>query len=152
MPFPAPILINGEYPDYSRITLQIHNTQNFLGVKEISYSDGCEPGEARANQQQRLATSPGEYKAEGSMTMYKRHSQEMIRNLGQGFYAVRFNIIVVYRMEDGGPAITDTIAGVRLKKNDNSHKQGSDPLEVKWDLDVSYVLWDGIAPLREMRL
>lgn len=145
--FPAEPLLNGKYPQYSNVEIGIAGVRNFLGLTELNYSDSCEPGEARGNKIIRLGTTDGEYKAEGSITMHKRHHQELIKLLGDGFYLVTFEIVVIYDMNDGLGLLEDTIEGVRLKKNDQAHKQGNDPLMPKFDLDVTLILWNGVSPI-----
>ena len=148
--FPAEPAINGKYPQYSKIEYDINGVHNFRGVTEINYSDSCEPGEARGNRQIILGTTDGEYKAEGSMTMHKRHAQELINDIGHGFYLVSFPIVVVYDMNDGLGLIRDTLEGVRLKKNDQGHKQGPEALVTKFDLFVTLIRWNGISPVPEI--
>lgn len=154
MPFPQNPLINGAYPDYSRVTVTIGELELFEGITSINYSDGCDPGMARGMQQQILGDTPGEYNCEGSIEMHLQASQTMLANLGPGFYGIKFGIVVSYEVNNGSPTteyITDSLVGCRLKKKDQSHKSGSDALTVKFDLFITYLLHNGIAPIANMR-
>jgi hypothetical protein len=146
MPFPEePLLkINGRYPQFSNIEFSFAGRRNFRGLTEINYNDSCEPGEGRGNHQLPLGTTDGEYKAEGSIGIHLRHGQELLNLLGPRFYLVTFDIVVVYDMKDGLGLIRDRVEGVRLKKNEASHKQGPDPLMKKHDLYVTRIAWNGV--------
>lgn len=145
-------LINGFRPDYSRITFALGDRQFQPGITEISYKDNIDRGQARANQQQILAYTPGEYKAEASITILLDEADDMIEQLGgHGFMERPFNIVVVYRKVALGKKKRDTIVGCLFKENDNSHKQGNEALVIKRSLDVSYILHNGFNPLVNMR-
>ncbi len=154
MPFPQNPLINGAYPDYSRVTITLDDMDFFEGITSISYSDSCEPGKARGMQQQILGDTPGEYDCEGSMEMHLQHAQTFMDRLAEGAYNTKFGIVVSYETNEGGSGsryITDSLVGCRVKKYDMSHKSGSDPLSVKLDLFVTYILWNGFPRIANMR-
>lgn len=140
------------YPDYSSIEFSIAGRRAQGGITEINYSDSNDLGEPMANQRQGLGTTPGQYKAEGSLTMHMLQGQEVLEALGDGFYDKIFSILVVYQIPQTATFIRDTLALCRFKKQDHAHKSGNDPLVKKFDLHVQYVLWNGKKPILNMRL
>lgn len=153
MPLPPNPLINGVYPDFSRIELS-SDTIPLIGVgaTEISYSDKSDPGIVRGAQRQPLGITPGQYEAEGSITFHRRWYQEFVNSLAGGIYDTFFNLTVSYDMGDGLGLLTDQLIGCRLKSNEGSFTQGNDPLVQKLGLFISYILWDGKLPLDNIRL
>lgn len=142
-------LINGVRYDFSSIEARIAG-QLFLGFKEISYNETLEPGEVRGTSAQLLARTRGEYKAEGSVTLFKQEWAELLALLGNGYLEVVFPIVVHYA-DTAMPVITDNLVGVRLKGGDNAHSQGTDPLVVKSDLHIMYIKQAGLKPLTNLR-
>jgi len=140
------------YPDYSSIEFNVAGRKAQGGITEINYSDSNDMGEATANQRQILATTPGMYKAEGSLSIHLSQGQDVIDALSPGFYDKIFSIVVAYQLPQTNRIITDTLANCRMKKQDHAHKSGNDPLVKKFDLHVTYVLWNGKNPILNMRL
>lgn len=137
--------INGMEYDYSCIELNILNLV-LKGYEEISYSHDCEPGEGRGTHQQALGTTPGEYKAEGSVTILLSDYHELLSAVGTGYMLVTFPISVTYG-NDFTPLVTDTLHGCRIKKVEKQHQKGNEPLKVKLDLYVAQVDENGIKPI-----
>jgi len=141
-------LINGVRYDFSSIEVKVSG-RSFLGIKEIAYSDSLEPGEVYGAHAQVLGRTRGQYKAEGSMTLFRAEADEWLQALGEGFLEAVFDIQVFYA-EAGMPLVTDTLVGCRIKKPDISLSAGSDALQVKFDLHMLYILHNGIAPIRHL--
>ena len=139
------------YPDYSSIEFSVACRKAQGGITEINYSDSNELGEANGNQRQILGTTPGIYKAEGSFSMQLKDGQDIIDALSPGFYDKIFDIVVVYQIPQTSSFITDTLAKCRLKKQDHAHKSGNDALMKKFDLHITYILWNGKNPILNMR-
>jgi hypothetical protein len=137
--------VNGTTFDFSCIEANA-NGMVCKDYEEISYSDDCEPGEARGTHQQALATTPGEYKAEGSLTMYKDAFDDWVAELGDGYMVRSFPITVTYG-NDFTPLTTDTLHGCRIKKVENQHQKGNEPLKVKVDLYVAQIDHNGVKPI-----
>jgi len=153
MALPANPLINGEYPDWSLVNISIPGFRLLgVGSTELNYSFKNEPGEAEGTQQQVLGLTPGQYRAEGSITLHKRWARELRTVLGNGFLSKLFRMNVQYDMNDGLGVIEDKLVGCKIKNGENSHKSGSDALVEKIDLYILYYLPDGIQPLNNMRL
>ena len=140
------------YPDYSSIEFTVAGRKAQGGITEINYSDSNDMGEAEGNQRQILGTTPGKYKAEGSFSIHLKDGQDIITALSPGFYDKIFDIVVVYQIPQSSTFIRDTLGQCRLKKQDHAHKSGNDPLVKKFDLHVTYVLWNGQNPILNMRL
>jgi len=145
MPIEYP-LINGVRYDFSSIVFHILGDQ-VLGVKEIAYKNSRERGEVRGTSPQRLAKTRGQYKCEGSCTIYRREFDELIQRLGEGYQDVVFTVTVSYAL-DGQPLVTDTLVGCTLNEDDHSNSSGVDATEVKLTLDPMYILMNGIAPFK----
>jgi hypothetical protein len=141
-------LINGVRHDFSSIEFTIKGAA-CLGVKEIAYSDSLEPGEVRGTSAQLLGRTRGQLKSEGSFTVPQQEWKELLDKLGNGFLEAVFDIVVNFR-EDGA-MYTDKILGCRVKKADRSHSNNADALEVKVELSVMRIEWNGKDPIRNMR-
>ncbi|HWL89420.1 MAG TPA: hypothetical protein VNO21_26630 [Polyangiaceae bacterium] len=141
-------LINGVRYDFSSIETNIAGLST-LGVAELTYSDNLEPGELFGTHAQRLGRTRGQYKAEGSITLYRAEGDDLIVRLGNGFLEVVFDIYAFYAEADQ-PLVTDSLIGCRIKKPDVSNSAGSDPLKIKFDLDLMYILHNGIAPINNL--
>lgn len=153
MALPANPLINGSFPDWSNIEIAIPGFKLLgVGCTELSYSFKNEPGEAEGTQQQVLGLTPGQYRAEGSITLHKRWARELRGVLGPGFLSRLFRMNVQYDMNDGLGTIEDKLVGCKIKTGENSHKSGSDALVEKMDLYIIYYLPDGMPPLVNMKL
>ena len=140
--------INGVAHDWSSVEIDLGPDAGiFIAISELTYSDNLEPGEARGASAQLLARTRGEYSAEGSMTMLKRDSAELIAKLGQGFKEVVFPITAMYSGEGAGDVITDKLFGCRIGPTEGG---GSDPLSVTFGLAVMRISWNGYDPLRNM--
>ena len=96
--------------------------------------------------QQALGTTPGEYKAEGSLTMLLDAWEEWVVQLGDGYMVRVFPITVTYG-NDNTSLSTDTLHGVRIKKVEKQHQKGNEPLKVKLDLYIAQVDDNGVKPI-----
>lgn len=139
--------------DFSAIELDINGTK-FVGCSEISYSEDMEPGEVYGTAPNSLGATRGQYKAEGSLSVFKAEEDVLLELLsddqGEGYGETQFTATVQYS-EPGGPVITDQLFGCRLKKLDDSHSAGSDPLSVKYDLRIGYIVRNGRVMARKMK-
>lgn len=138
-------LINGVRHEWSSIEIKLNGVV-YIGVKEIAYSDSLEPTKVYGVHPQPIGRTRGQYEAEASFTLYLDEANTLIDALGDGFKEVPFDIVVSY--SEGGKTITDEIIGARIKANDQSNSQGSDPLERKFDLDIMFVRWNGKESLK----
>lgn len=136
-------LINGRAYSHASVDIRIRK-KVFSAVKEIKYKHNLEPAEMRANKAQALARTLGKYSAEGSIVFFRHEYDALVRELGPGYLAIPFDIVVSYR-ELGMPLVTDTICAARLKTNDTG-SSGEDPTEVSCDLHVMGILFNGVVP------
>jgi hypothetical protein len=142
-------LINGKRYDHSSVTIKVKG-KDYIGIKSINYSDSLEPGKLRGTSAQKLGRTRGEYDGEASFEMYTEEASELLSDIGDGFMEVEFDIVVGYA-DEGQPTITDNIVGCRIKKQEASSSEGSDPNVRKFDLDIMYVKWNGLNPIKNMR-
>jgi len=147
-------LINGVKYDYSSVEILIGGVR-FQGVKSIDYSAQLEPGMAYGTSAQPAGRTRRQYSAEGSIEIYKADYADLLTLLtagGQGYMEQSFPIIVTYGEELPAILMTDVLQGCRLKKNAHAGSEGSDPLVVKCDLSVMYLLENGKSPLTNLKL
>jgi hypothetical protein len=147
--------VNGLYPDWSTVVIELPGTPGIgRGCTDISYNAKNEKGKARGTQQQVLGFTPGEYDAEGSITLHAAFALELLRSLGTGYLSTFFPITVSYPATTAlnAPLIVDRLVGCILKGENNEYKQSGDPLMRKYDMDILYYTTNGIAPLFNMRL
>jgi hypothetical protein len=144
-------LINGNRYDYSSIKAMLDGL-SYLGFKSINYSHALEPGEVYGTHAQKMGRTRGQYKPEASFEMYKEEYALLLLGLGPGYMERSFDIVVNYEEWDGSiqRVITDNIIGFRIKKAENAHSSGNEPLTVKVEGSVMYVLENGLAPLNNL--
>lgn len=148
-------LVNGNYPDWSQIDIVLPApAPRLTGVwcTKLSYKHSSKKGEATGTTAQVLGLTPGEYRAEGSMTLHKRAASVFRRALGEGYMAKQFRIDCHYNMNDGAGVISDYLRGVSITDVGNDHSQGSEALSETFDLYILVLLLDGMKPLPNMRI
>jgi hypothetical protein len=149
---PGNPLINGNRYDFSSIEAKLDG-RSYLGFKSINYSHSLEPGEVFGTDAQKMGRTRGQYKPEASFEMYKEEYALLLAGLGDGYMERAFMIVVNYEERDLIPrVVTDRIVGFRIKKAENAHSPGNEPLTVKVEGSVMYILEDGNAPLAKMRM
>lgn len=144
--------VNGEYPDFASILLDIAGSRVPVGLDELNFEDGREPGEVRGNSSQDLGTTPGEYKATGDFSCPVPQMEGIERLLASrpgGVFGTRFDIAVTIRR--GSVVLTYELLGCKLKKLGDSHQQGSDALKRKAELYVGGIIRDGRPPYPEFK-
>lgn len=148
-------LVNGHAYDFSSIKL----TSSIIGAPplierftSINYEHSVDVGELRGRGSKVLATTRGEYSANGSMTLYLEDWQLLRTGLigvpvpPGGFMEKRFQIICAYA-EIGSSIITDTLRGCRVIKVGKGYSRGNEPLMVDIDLHVMEVLEDAMPAI-----
>ena len=141
------VLINGKFLDASSAVLEIDGTE--YAFKEVSYKDGLKPGSPDGSGAQRAGRTRGKYEAEASLTLYKRHCDDLVKALGDGYFEKEFLLTVSYRDDDGLGVITDELVSCRITEIDESIS-GADGVEAKLAIDVMYLKRDGKKPLLNM--
>ncbi len=144
-------LINGNRYDFSSIKAMLGGL-SYLGFKSINYSHSLEPGEVYGTHAQKMGRTRGQYKPEASFEMYKEEYALLLTGLGPGYMERSFDIVVNYEEWDGltQRVITDNIIGFRIKKAENAHSSGNEPLTVKVEGSVMYVIENGLAPINNL--
>jgi hypothetical protein len=122
----------------------------FTEITEINYNDGSDPGKLRGTGVKVAGRTAGQYEAEASFSMSLNNANRLLKKLGKGFYHKQFDITVSFQ-EEGADIIVDVLKNCRLKKNDASNSEGSDPTMRKFDLDVIEILWDGVSGIPDGR-
>lgn len=152
---PAPIdypKVNGEYPDFASVNMDIAGSRVPLGLDELNFEDGREPGDVRGNSSQSLGTTPGEYNASGDFSCPIPQMEGIERLLATrpgGVYGARFDIVV--NVKRGSLVLTYELLGCKLKKLSDAHQQGADALKRKAELYVSGIIRDGRPPYPEFK-
>ncbi len=147
-------MVNGKSYDFSSIESSAPLVGIFREVSEINYSDNVEPGELRAGLPWVIATSRGEYSAEGSLVMSKQAHVWLVQKVddlstGAGIYDYEFPFTVVYG-RFGMPTIKDSLHVCRLIGADASNASGGDPSMVNVPMHVTAVYWNGRKPFGDM--
>lgn len=141
-------LINGLRYDWSSAEITINGIR-FTAIKALNYKPSLDPGEVRGNRAQLLGRTRGKYSAEGSLELYLSEWDQLTTALvadGSGIYEKSFDIVASFSEATIG-VVTDTLVGCRLKTGDRSNQEGNEPLVVKADLHIMYILENGKAPL-----
>lgn len=138
--------INGLDYDFATVDVKLNGAE-YMRVKDFSFSDDMEPGLGWGTSVEYVAETLGQYKANGSITLYLASAKIFRDALGDGYGAVHFDIVANFA-PPGAPIITIEAVGCRVKKDDNSGSAGSDPLAEKFDLHIRKIQRDGkcLAP------
>lgn len=150
-------LINGVRYDHSSLDIKIAAV-SFFGIKSIDYSDTLEPGEGRGTGPQIVIRTRGNYSAQASMEVWRAEYDAFALQISQsapgtGLYEIAWPLDIHYQPEGGLAMVTDNIVGCRIKTpSHNSSAGGTDPLAVKVDLHVMYIIKNGINPITNLKL
>lgn len=156
-------LANGDRFDASSIELQL-NTKKYIGVKSIKYRHSLEPGMVYGFSAQPLGRTRGQYKAEGTISIYREEFQDLsidLQTLAVGLLEANFLATITYselnplngQLPTGvvGSTSTDTVVGMRFSATDHSVEAGtSDPLVVELPFTALYCLINGALPLTNL--
>ncbi len=140
--------INGIAYDYASIEVQVDGVQ-YIQVQDVAYNDSCEPGEGYGTHPQAVVVTTGQYKAEGSMSLYLEAAELLRTALGAGFMVKTFDVVINFA-PTGKNMVTHKLLGCRIKRVDDSHAQGTDAIKEKFDLRVTKIERGGILPLPDM--
>lgn len=140
--------VNGIDYDYASIEVQADG-QVYISVSGVNYKHTCTPGKTRGTHAQAVGRTTGEYEASGSLELSKSAARELRTQLGSGYMAKAFDIIVNYAPA-GQPMITDRLLGCRISDEDNSHSSGSDGLTESLELDIWRLKLNDLDPLPNM--
>lgn len=150
----TPILINGNYPDWSSVTINARG-RLIHGVQALTYKNAVAPGNAEGSGSQAIGRTRGKHSADGDMTILLPHFYELIDVLApkgsrKGYMDETF-LITVQIQERPWPIRQDDIPGVRLLEDPFDGKHGGDAMVVKVKLSIPYIVKDGRMPLANMR-
>lgn len=152
LPYP---LIAGVRYDHSSLDVKLAGN-SYLGIKSLDWNDALEPGKGYGTAAQKLFRTRGQYDASGSLEMWAAESvnfeqAQISANANTGFYEIVFPIDVTYVSEGGLAPMTTNLVGVRIKKRSESSSAGSEPLSTKYDLDIMYIVRNGVMPITGLR-
>lgn len=156
-PFP---IINGVKYDYSSVEVVCQGAR-FSGIKSITYSHQLDPGMAYGTSAQPSGRTRGQYSAEASMEVYKADWFDLLTLISgvqvvaglsaRGFMETEFQIGVAYNEPLPALLIVDLLQGCRIKKAEHGGAEGNDPLVVKVDLSVMYIIENLKSPLSNLK-
>jgi hypothetical protein len=158
---PPPVIqnpyVNGSYYDFTVMKFRVGPTRYF-GIQDIDYKNTGTFGKARGTGPYVRGRGRGIVDSDGSFTMYLGEWDTFIQALllqgaalgmiNPGYMEVPFGISISY----GKSALdmrTDEIVGARIKSDDYSHKEGSDLLVVKAELDILQVIINGVQAMSD---
>ncbi len=139
-----PTIINkfGKLAGWSSITVNVLG-RDVEGITELEYKDEKEMNNEYGAGEFPIGQSEGNYKAEGSITLYKEEIAALTESLPKGMYIQdipAFDITVQYRY--GLKLYTDVMRNCRLKNNGVAVKQNDGTITHKHDLLVSHIDWN----------
>jgi len=143
---PPPVIenpyINGNYYDFTVLKFRM-NTVRYFALSDVNYKNTGTFGKVRGTGPYIRGRTRGIVDSEGGFTMYLNEWDSFIMALKllaptKGYMEIPFGLSVSY----GSTPLdmrTDNLIGCRIKGDDYSHKEGSDALTVKVDLDILQV-------------
>jgi hypothetical protein len=138
-------LINGVRHSWASIEIRVAGNI-VLGITEINYNDGLEPGVVRGAGARPIALTTGEASFDGDFTILLEEFNTLVSLLGPRWKTVAFDIVVSYSEEDSGlTTIVDTIQGARITKTEAGNSSGStDGTTRKCTIKPMGLLWNGV--------
>lgn len=154
LPVPLYPQINGVRTDFSSITF-LANGAPIPGITEINYGQELKGGEVRGTPIQVIGYTPGQLKAKADFSILQLEWNLMIPILAalasgtplSGYMQARFDIMVQYQLPQSPLMIVDILRGCKISNHDMSNKLGPDALLEKVELELFYVLKNGVAPV-----
>lgn len=140
------------------ITFSSDPATYFPWVGSAEYSDTCEVAEGRGVSPFPIGRTLGEYKASGSIEIFKAYNEKFLENVSRGspdgnsLYDSEFDVVIQYQLRPplGQPApaiITDVMKGCCITGQSLSLSAGNSVIMVKYTLYVSVIQWNGRYPL-----
>jgi hypothetical protein len=142
------LIVNGAAYDHASSEVRMLGKPR-RGVSEIEYEHEREVGELRANHQQALAETDGDYKPTVKITMARGLAEQIRDELGDGYMDKRWPLGVSY-VKEGLKLINDDIPHCKITKESFSSKTGSDAQMVTWELHTFYIKPNGKKPLKNL--
>ena len=136
--------VNGQKHSYADIVTSLGDVKH-RGISAVGYNTERTATDVHGQGPNRAGVALGKVKNDGSMEMYRADADAFLQTLGQGYSAVPFQIIVVYRAVIGAPLVRDTLNGVRITKVEHSPQEGDEPMKTKFTLNIGEVLLNGLS-------
>lgn len=138
-------IINGHAYSWASIVAALDgvDTPDFT---EFMYSPSQEIGKVRGMGRRVKGTTVGESDGEGSFTMLKGQAAKWIKQMGDGFMTIPFNVTISYDEDGEGGIVTDELFGCRITKVEDAPKQGTDAATVKFDFHILRMKLNGVDP------
>lgn len=154
LPIPSYPAVNGQRTDFTSIILGI-NGAPIPGITEINYGQELKGGEVRGTPIQPIGYTPGQLKPKADFTILQLEWNLLIPVLAQlasgtpisGYMQARVDITVQYVLPGTFAVITDVLRGCRVSNHEMSNKSGTDALMEKVELELFYVIKNGVAPI-----
>jgi hypothetical protein len=155
-------LINGVVHDPSSLDVKVDGISYFR-TKSLDFNDGIEPADVYALGSQKIGRTRGQYSSAGGIEFYEAESvafeQQLIAGAtqkgyppGVGLYEIAFTVTVFYQAEGPQSAWQVDMVGCRItKRTPSGLAAGNEALASKYDLNVSYIIKNGVAPLTGLR-
>jgi hypothetical protein len=142
--------INGSAVSFAELFFSVAGPP-VKGVKAINWSRSIERGKVYGTSRRKLSMTSGQADYEADFELYEADWFDLMPQLAQlgkgGVADAIFSVSLSYVMADdeGLKVHTAALKGCRVKKEGQSHSQGTEPLSVKIDLDVMEIVVDGIS-------
>lgn len=154
LPQPAYPQINGARCDYSCLTF-LANGAPIPGVLEVNYGQELKGNAVYGTPIQPIGYTPGQLKPKADFTILQLEWNLLLPilatlasgNAGSGYMQARFDIQVQYQLPQSPAMIVDILRGCKIVNHDMSNKSGPEALMEKVELELFYVLKNGIAPV-----
>ncbi len=149
-------MIDGQMVSFAEIEIRAFifggskfETKDFSAV---DWDDSLEGEEVYGAGPDKLGDTTGQYKAAGSMTMYRIKALDFMSELARakptasGIGIVRFDLIINWSPLDAiGRVITTELLGCRIKQRQSSNATGTAAGTIVLPLMITKILEDGVA-------
>jgi hypothetical protein len=138
-------IVNGSLYSYSSIEWNL-NGLIFRGFKSINFSRKRDRPKVYGNSPDPLGKVVGKNSYDADGELYLAEFNNFVTSLGSGYGDQYFQTTVTFQQQNF-PTTQVTIIGCTLDEVTASFSEGTDPLSMKFSLNPTKILWNGVDDL-----
>jgi hypothetical protein len=154
----GPAIVNAVQYEFADFSFMTDFSPQFMGIKKLSYSRETTGTEIWGSSIERIGETSGQLKNQCSFSLYKPDAVQweelLIASAPQflgGLHQIPFVIVAMYGAVKSAQGISDLITDYivvsRLKKDDDSHSEGTDALMTDYECSVQRIVKNGVQAI-----
>ena len=138
--------VQGFQPSFVEVECTLSSLK-IQGLKEVKWTQSLEASDAYGAGPHKLGRTVGQFKPEGSMTVYTPQWRDIVAELAtrapNGWALAAFDLTINFRAYDDAPLRTVVLEGCRITKVEESYS-GTDPAAMSLTLNLMNIKADGV--------